>query len=293
MYLVTTENNNITYSVDMLRLKAYISYSTFTEIEFRFNTCWKEYVRKKYTSARVFNFFYNYEIEIEEGKSFWFGFLHNTEKRSEDERSIYNFTIEFNPNKIQYNSILLYLLDISNEWYIKSLDLACDLKINILDVIYDKGRKRSVNIVSNGFDDKTYRIGKGNGKIKIYNKKKESKLDIPGDLTRVEISREYDDFPIQNMVLYKFDDCFPEMYLNNYLYSFSDYKNKTLLAILYAVQNGFPVNDLSRDYKTKIKQLYEGGNKVRFDKKTATQVVNKVIFAYFMRRERKSFVHFR
>ena len=293
MYFTNEINNNITYTVDMLRLKTYISYSTFTEIEFRFNTCWSKYIDKKYTSARAFNFFYNYVIEIEEGKSFWFGFLHNTEKRSEEERSTYNFTVEFNPNKIRENPILLYLLDISDEWYIKSLDIACDLKVNILDIIYDKGRKRSLNIISNGFDDKTYRIGKGNGKIKIYNKKIESKLDIPGDLTRVEISREYEDFPIKNMVLYKFDDCFPELFLNNYLYSFSDYKNKTLLAILYAVQNGFPVNDLSRDYKNKIKKLFEGGNKIRFDKKAATNAVNKVIFIYFMRRERKNHVIFR
>lgn len=293
MYFTNEINNNITYSVDMLRLKTYISYSTFTEIEFRFKTCWAKYIEKQYTSARAFNFFYNYVIEIEEGKTFWFGFLHNTEKRSEEEKTTYNFTIEFNPNKIQFNPILMYLLDISDEWYIKSLDIACDLKVNILDIIYDKGRKRSLNIISNGFDDKTYRIGKGNGKIKIYNKKIESNLDIPGDLTRVEISREYDDFPIKNIVLYKFDDCFPELFLNNYLYSFSDYKSKTLLAILYAVQNGFPINDLSRDYKNKIKKLFEGGNKIRFDTKTATKSVNKVIFMYFMRRDRKKHVHFR
>lgn len=293
MYYINEENNNVVYSVDMLRLKTYITYSTFTEIEFRFKSIWAKYISQSYTSARPFNFFYNYVIEIEEGKSFYFGFLHNSEKRSTEERETYNFTLEFNPNKLQDNPILLYLLDISSEWYIKSLDIACDLKVNILDIIYDKGRKKSVNIISNGFDDKTYRIGKGNGKIKIYNKKIESKLDIPGDLTRVEISREYDDFPITNMVLYKFEDCFPELFLNEYLYSFSDYKNKTLLAILYAVQNGFPINDLTRDYKNKIKKLFEGGNKIKFSAKTATQVVNRTIFTYFMRRDRKKFVMFR
>lgn len=293
MYLATEESNNITYSVDMLRLKTYISYSTFTEIEFRFKNCWSNYVRKFYTSSRAFSFFYNYEIEIEEGRSFYFGFLHNTEKRSENERDVYNFTIEFNPNKLKENKIILYLLDISSEWFIKSLDVACDLKVNILDIIYDKGMKRNVHTFSKGFDDKTYVLGKGNGRIKIYNKKKESNLDIVGDLTRVEISKEYDDFNISNMILYKFEDCFPELLLNDYLYSFADYKNKTLLAILYAVQNGFPLNDLSRDYKNKIKTLFEGGNKVKFDKKSATKVVNKVIFAYFMRRERKNHVIFR
>ncbi len=65
----------------MLRLKTYISYSTFTEIEFSFETAYKHYLKEKYTSARIENFFYNYKIEIEEGKHFWFGFLHNTEKK--------------------------------------------------------------------------------------------------------------------------------------------------------------------------------------------------------------------
>ena len=293
MYFSSENSNNVTYSVDMLRLKTYISYSKFTEIEFRFQTVWSEYVELKYTSGRILKFAYNYKIEIEEGKGFYFGFLHNTEKRSAEERSTYNFTIEFNPNKVGLNPILLYLLDISDEWYIKSLDMACDLKVNILDIIYDKGRKRKVKTDSNGFDDKTYYLGKGDKRVKIYNKKIESNLDIQGDLTRVEISREYDDFPIKNMVLYKFDDVFPELFLNQYLYSFADYKNKTLLAILYAVQNGFPINDLTRDYKNKIKNLLEGGNKIKFDKKAATKAVNQVIFIYFMRRERKNPVHFR
>ncbi len=293
MYFTSENSNNVTYSVDMLRLKTYISYSKFTEIEFRFQTVWSEYVELKYTSGRILNFAYNYKIEIEEGKGFYFGFLHNTEKRSTEERSTYNFTIEFNPNKVGLNPILLYLLDISDEWYIKSLDMACDLKVNILDIIYDKGRKRKVKIFSNGFDDKTYYLGEGDKRVKIYNKKIESKLDIPGDLTRVEISREYDDFPIKNMVLYKFDDIFPELFLNNYLYTFSDYKNKTLLTCLYAVQAGYELNNLSRDYRSKVKNLFEGGNKIKFDKKAATNAVTKVIFTYFMRRERKKPIHFR
>lgn len=40
MYNKFIEDNNMTYSVDMLRLKTYITYSIFTEIEFRFDTVW-------------------------------------------------------------------------------------------------------------------------------------------------------------------------------------------------------------------------------------------------------------
>lgn len=294
MYYGSVEDNNIIYSVDKIRLKTYISYSLFSEVEFRFDTFWSEYVERKWTSGRAFNFFYNYSIKIDENVSFYFGFLHNSEKRDLNDSSKYNFTVEFNPNKVQDNKILLYILDLSSEWYIKRLDMACDLKVNILDIIYDKGLKRSVMTISNGFDDKTYRIGKGNGHVKIYNKKKESNLDIDYDLTRIEITMEYEDFLISNMIIYKFDKTvFPEIYLQKYCYSFSDYKDKTMLAILYAVQNGFPINELSRAYKTKLKNMLECGHKIKFNHIAATQAVNRIIFGYFNRRDRKSFVHFR
>lgn len=144
------------YSVDMLRLKCYISYSTFSEIEFRFETCWKDFVKDTYTSARIDQFFYNYNIEVEEGRSFWFGFQHNSEKKITSEREFekrkgYNFTIEFNPNKLKDNNIILYILGICDKWYLKSLDLACDVKVNILDIIFDKSKKRKVTIYSNRF----------------------------------------------------------------------------------------------------------------------------------------------
>lgn len=280
-----TSFNNLTYSIDMLRLKTYITYDKFASLEFAFDTVYKQYVLKKYTSARMESFFFNYQIEISEGVSFWFGFLHNTEKRGEIENHTdkYNFTIEFNPNKLKDNFLIKYLLNISNEWFLRSYDLAVDLKVNILDIIIDKGKKRKVQIYNNGFDNLTYRIGLNDKKVKIYNKKIESKLDIPYDLTRIEISRQYNDFPISNIKLLKFGtDNFPELYLNDYICSLTDYQDKTLYAIVYAVQNGFPINNLSRVYKQKIKKLFEGGNKIRFTDKDATQVLHQTIFTYFI-----------
>jgi len=83
--------------------------------------------------------------------------------------------------------------------------------------------------------------GEGDKHIKIYNKKNERKLNILGDLTRVEITREVDDFKISDMVLWQYDNFFPELYLNEYVYSLSDYnrqkKDKTMYAVLFAVQN--------------------------------------------------------
>lgn len=64
------------------------------------------------------------------------------------------------------------------------------------------------------------------------------------------MSVKFDDFRLINIKeFYLAEDVFPEIYTNDYLYTFSDYKDKTLLAILFAVQSGFPIDDLSRRYK--------------------------------------------
>lgn len=281
MYNISLTDNNITYSLDMIRLKTYIPVSVFSEIEFRFKTAWKDYVKKYYSSARIRDFFYNYVIEIDEGISFWFGYLHNNEKRINSDYSEYNFTIEFNPNKVKNNKIIKYLLGISKKWFIKSLDLACDLKINILDIITDFSGRKEMKLISKGFDNKTIYFGKGDGRVKIYNKKIESNLDILGNLTRVEVSREFDDFDIKKISSFDFGDYFPKIYTNDYMFSFSDYNDRTLLAILYAVQNGFPIKDLSRVYKQKIKSLLEGGYKIQFNNEIATKVIYNSIIYYF------------
>lgn len=282
MYLNEITHNNMTYSVDMIRLKTFLTYSVFTEIEFRFKTVWKDYIKKQYTTPQLKQFFYNYVIKIGEGQTFWFGFCHNTERRSFYENAEYNFTIQFNPNKIKDNKIIQYLLSLSGKWFIKSFDLAIDLKINILDIITDISGKNMMCVRSYGYDNKTIEMGKGDGRLKIYNKKIESKLNIQGDLTRIEVSREIDDFPISDMKNFDYGEVFPSLYLNQYIYSLSDYEDKTLFAILYAVQNGFPLKDLSRRYREKIRLMFEGGYKIRFDKTTANQVVRKTIFYYFM-----------
>ena len=120
-----------------------------------------ERLRKKilyHSSAKTI--FYNYVIEIEEGVSFWLGYCHNTERRSFSEKAQYNLTIEFNPNKLKDNKIIMYLLGLSGKWFIKSFDLAVDVKINILDIITDMSGKGRDIIISYGYDNKTITHGK-------------------------------------------------------------------------------------------------------------------------------------
>ena len=96
-----------------------------------------------------------------------------------------------------------------------------------------------------------------------------------------------EDFPIKDVKLLNWGlNNFPELYINNYMCSFNDYNNKTMLPIIYAVQNGFPINDLSRRYKEKIKKLFEGGQKIKFTDKDATEVLRQTIFRYFMKNDK-------
>ena len=45
--------------------------------------------------------------------------------------------------------------------------------------------------------------------------------------------------------------------------TFKDYEDKTLLAVLFAIQNGFELNMLTRSYRAKVKKLLENkGNKL-------------------------------
>ena len=166
------------------------------------------------------------------------------------------------------------------------------IPINILDLIWDISGRGEEKIFSHGHDNKTIYLGKGNGRVKIYNKKKESDLAIAGNMTRIEISTEVEDFDIRKIKLFKFTGSFPNIYINQYVYSLSDYeeKNSTLLAILYAVQNGFPIRNLTRRYRDKLKDLLEGGYKINFDEKEATGIIRKNIFYYFLNTNKT--VHF-
>jgi len=178
LYLLSENNLNVTYSLDMLRVKCYITHFYFSELEFSFMTYWKDCIIKKWESFSLKEFRYNYVVDCGDGHSFWFGFFHNNEKNSMNENARYNFTIEFNPNKVRDNKILLHILKLSNNWILKSCDLAMDLPVSILDIIWDRGLKRTYKVFGNCFDDKTIMVGKGQGRFKIYNKKIESNLNI-------------------------------------------------------------------------------------------------------------------
>lgn len=131
--------DNINYTVDMLRLRTNLTSFEFSKLEFMINTVYKDIVRENYQSTGISNFKYNYVIELKENSSYWFGFIHNSELTNgnssmQNERREYNFTVEFNPNKVEVKGLLKYILHLSTNWIIKSIDMAMDVKVNILDI---------------------------------------------------------------------------------------------------------------------------------------------------------------
>lgn len=289
IYLKKIEVNNMIYSCDKLRLKTYINYNDFHELEFFINTFHKSKIKKFWLSDKKSSFHYNYNIEVGENKSFIFQFMHNSEDVNYNkDNKVYNFTIEFNPNKLRDDKLLIHILHSFGNWLLRSFDIAIDIPINILDLVIDKSGKRKFHVESYGGDNLTYYIGtkEKDGSIKIYNKKIESNLSIVGHLTRIEVSRKYDDYDIKGIKTFDFGQQFiPNIFLNRYLMSFNDItnKDKTLLGLLYAVQHGFPLNDLSRVYKEKIKSMFEGSSSILINKKECGQALKQCLFHYFVR----------
>lgn len=293
IYNKKVEYNNMIYSIDKIRLKTYITYTVFKDLEFSINNIYKDKIKKFWISDRIMCFHYNYVIEFDEF-SFYFGFMHNNENVNYNRGDLeYNFTIEFNPNKAKDNSLILRILNKFGKWYLKRFDLAIDIPINILDIIIDMYGRRKIQTISYGGDNITHNFGTGDGRVKIYNKKNESDLNIVGYLTRVEVTREYDDFPISNIKRFDFElNMFPKLYLNQYVFSFSDITSgdKTVLALLYAVQSGYPLKNLTRSYRKKIEGMLEAGSSIRFNKTSATDVLKQTIYFYFLRRESKQVI---
>ena len=156
IYNTKVENNNMIYSVDKIRLKTYINYQQFKDLESYIRTYFNYNIKKFWLSDKKNSFHYNYNIEVGENKSFIFQFMHNTETINYDNiEQKYNFTIEFNPNKLRDNFLIIHILTSFGSWLLRSFDLAVDVPINILDIIIDKKTKRNLKMFSSGGDNVT------------------------------------------------------------------------------------------------------------------------------------------
>ena len=277
-------SNSLSYCVDMLRLSCNITYDVFERKIANREFILKDFI-KSWFSTKICDFYYNYTYtDISNGFSFWFGFITNKEKcdgkRFVNPFTTFNFTIEFNPNKVKDCPFLLHILNLSTDWVVKQCDFAIDIPTNILNLCgFDKGRKDCFMTYDCGGANKTYYIGKKNNRVKIYNKSIES--DLSFDLTRIEITKYFDSLNIRDINFYEFNGYFPELFLKNYQLSFSDFEDKTLSALVYAVVNGYPLHDLSRRYRDRVKEFLHKKKPIDIDFKCLNKCLSNYIYYYF------------
>jgi hypothetical protein len=260
----------------MIRIKSRVKvedFGIFLE-KIKYNSYCEKYMQLGFKQYR-----YNVHVKAwdkqDKEYSFWIGYQQNMEKPCNK----YNFVIEYNPNKIPvYDAVFRYVICniVSKDSEIISCDVAMDLmNINIQNLIYDKCLKRKIMTFDNGGDNKTIYIGNGNGRIKIYNKAKEQKIEGI-NWTRYEVSLNID-ISIKYIEQYKLGMELPKLWCmeSNQLND-----DKTMTALIYAVLNGYPINDLSRVYRDKIKNLYRN-NEVSINnniiEKTLVQYVKSIL----------------
>lgn len=264
------DKNNYSYCVDMLRLRCNITVEVFEKFIASRLFIYKDNI-ENWDSTRICDFYHNYNY-TDEYCSFWFGFISNKEKSLsgcsslQNDNRQFNLTVEFNPNKVKDNNLLLHILKCSTNWYLKSVDFAVDIKTNILNIVgFDKSQKNCLITYDCGGDDKTFYIGKGNNRVKIYNKTNESSLLY--DLTRIEITRYFGDGDNLKVIKnWKYYGYFPELFLKDYQISIDDLqRDKTLMGLVYAVNSGLPLHDLSRIYKSKVKEFLKNKKPINID----------------------------
>jgi len=275
--LNVVDDNFNSYCVDMLRLKCEISINDFRKkIENRLNFYGEKITR--WTSSQIGQFYYNYQFKCDD-YSFWFGFISNKNANGlQNLDKPRNLTIEFNPNKCKDDALILSILKSSTQWTIKSIDFALDIRENILNLIgFDKQKKSFLTTIDNGLDDKTYYMGVRNNRVKIYNKRIESNLDY--DLTRIEITKYLD---INSCDIYNFDfGYFPELFLRDFQLNVTDMQLDSMFAtVLFAVEHGFPLHDLSRKYREKVKNYLQQKKPIKIDFSCFTTTLKNYLCYY-------------
>lgn len=234
------------FSIDMIRLKTKIFVDYFQAFHDAYS------LEPRFTvfySSNVKDYRYGYSIAFD-NTSVWIGYLHNSEKVNQLSHYL---VCEFNPNKIDFRDPIfrdIILRFFSGNYQIVSFDFAVDLDVDINNVYYVRGG-RHVKIFDYGGSNKTIYIGERGNRVKIYNKAIEQGLK-GRNWTRIEYSFKCN---ISNsfMVLSDFSlSSFPDIYVVEQLPAIDDL---TLKALFYAVMSGYPIDDLSRVYRAKIKKI--------------------------------------
>lgn len=174
------------------------------------------------------------------------------------------FTLEYNPNKVDpENNFLQVMFNLllynKGTIEVQKFDVAFDyMGLRTTDIIFNTEGKKAYSIhqFPNG-SDLTYYIGKGNGQVKIYDKAHEE-TDGQADYQKVRyeatIQAKWD---IKHINLYKCTTSLPEQLLNDIqgLYDKQKGLSPTDKLLVYSVQNGYPLKQLTYEQRQKYKKI--------------------------------------
>lgn len=264
----------------MLRLSCRMSVKDFSRITNYFSC---EPLFKQYEQFGINEFKFNYAYK-DDLCSFWFGFISNSEfikgnASFSNPLALHNFTIEFNPNKCKDNKFLMFILKQMNDIRIVSCDLACDLPYNINQLEFIPQNKSFKHFFDTP-DGLTYYFGKGDKRIKIYDKTKEANLDF--DLTRIEISVKVD-LLLKDIKSVDFSKLtFPIVSCSEYQTTLDDNDiDATLKVHLFALEHGYPLPYMSRVYQKKLKDFKIKKSPIEFNTSTFNKTLINYIDYYF------------
>jgi len=260
------------YSVDMVRLLVRLRPGEFQEI---FDYQARMPNMSFYMSNRAKDYHYNFVVKGG-GYSYWIGYRHNSDKDN------FDFVLEYNPNKVRNDVLVSYILDnyfnkftcydIRYSPRVCSVDIAVDINVNILNCLVfkqTKGRYLFYSGSTGRADDFTIYIGKGPGRVKIYNKALESGLNY--DLTRYEVSLKLNE-PLQSIRNVKVDvETKPVLKIIDMELGMDPELRATISGLL---QEPYLINQMSQYKRKKYRELI--GNCIDF-KLDGKEIERKII----------------
>jgi len=224
---------------------------------------------KFWIETNIKNYKYNFNVEI--GKSsYYVGYHHNSEKFDSGYHSL---KLQYNPNKLNdFDDVYLKLINYifsKNDSCLKSLDIACDLKVPYGNFIIDKALKRNVNVY-NG----TFYIGERSNGVKIYDKQRESGLRDPQ--TRYELRITFDKCLLHMVeMLSEFEGMqLPAITIIDSLDNIEAFDKAVLLGLL---EEPTLINSFSRRKKEKYKNYLKEFNQFCPNPKEILQCIKEYI----------------
>lgn len=177
--------------IDMLRLRTYVTDFQYDSL-FSFITSRMPEGSMHWQSFRWNDYRHNFKLLDSSGSSYFVCIGHNMEKSVKNQSwKKASLVIEYNPNKVTLGPLEASILHLfmNNGLEVRSLDWAVDLDgIRTSDLNVDSMKKAEYTTMGFRSTDPTYYFGKGDGRVKIYDKARELKLDPSIHRTRIEVS---------------------------------------------------------------------------------------------------------